>query len=79
MAFSNDPCQRYLYIADWGNDQVLVYDRLHLLLLGSYAGSPDDPLRGPHLIATDSSGRIYVAEVRGRRVQRLTVRPENAE
>jgi DNA-binding beta-propeller fold protein YncE len=74
IAFSSDPDQQYLYVADWGNDQLLVYDRRQLALLGAL-GAPApgaDPFNSPHLIATDSKGRIYVAEVDGRRVQRLS-------
>ena len=75
LAFSIDQNQRYLYVADWGNNRLLVYDRRRLLLLGSFgeAGAEVGQFRGPHLIATDSLGRIFVAEVQGRRVQRLTV------
>lgn len=76
MAFSADRGQRYLYVADWGNDRLLVFDRKRLALLGTFGGTGAAPgqFLGPHLIAADSRGNVYVAEVKGRRLQRLTVR-----
>jgi DNA-binding beta-propeller fold protein YncE len=73
IAFSPDAKQRYLYVADWGNEQLLVYDRASLKLLGTFGhrGAAAGEFKGPHLVATDSRGFLYVAEVEGRRVQRL--------
>lgn len=73
IAMSADPEQRYLYVSDWGNNELLIYDRKNLRLLGKFGGAGSAPCRfsGPHLIATDSHGVLYVAEVQGRRVQRL--------
>ena len=73
IAFSPDNKQRYLYVADWGNSRLLVYDRASLSLLGSVGGKGNGrgQFNGPHLIATDSRGTLYVAEMQGRRVQRL--------
>ncbi|MDB5579829.1 MAG: Gluconolactonase [Bradyrhizobium sp.] len=73
IAFSRDRRQRYLYVADFGNAHILVFERATLRLLESIGGSGTAPgeFRGPHLIATDSKGIIYVAEVQGRRLQRL--------
>ncbi|MDF0546301.1 hypothetical protein PX699_28485 [Sphingobium sp. H39-3-25] len=75
IAFSPDKRQRTLYIADWGNSRLLVYDRDSLSLLGSIGerGTAPGQFIGPHLIATDSRGHVYVAEVVGRRLQRLTI------
>lgn len=73
IAFSPDRRQRYLYVADFGNAHILVFERATLRLLETIGGSGTAPgeFRGPHLIATDSKGIIYVAEVQGRRLQRL--------
>lgn len=67
MAFSTDPAQRYLYVADWGNGGLLVFDRKRL----AQAGRIKADFLGPHLIAMDSHGVLYVAEVQGRRLARL--------
>lgn len=73
IAFSADAKQRYLYVADWGNSAVLVLDRATLATIGTIGGKGTAPgeFTGPHLIATDSKGVLYVAEVQGRRMQRL--------
>lgn len=74
IAFSPDRGQRYLYVTDFGNARILVFERktLHLLKTIGRSGLAAGEFRGPHLIATDSRGVIYVAEVQGRRLQRLT-------
>ena len=76
IAFSPDRNQRYMYVSDWGNGRLLIYDRMKLELLHSLGGKGTAPgqFLGPHLIATDSRGVLYVAEVQGRRVQRFTLR-----
>ncbi|MDB5676599.1 MAG: hypothetical protein JWM65_3581 [Sphingomonas bacterium] len=73
IAFSPDRRQRYLYVADFGNAHILVFERATLRLIETIgaAGTAAGEFRGPHLIATDSRGAIYVAEVQGRRLQRL--------
>ncbi|MDB5721589.1 MAG: hypothetical protein JWP15_2207 [Alphaproteobacteria bacterium] len=73
IAFSPDLGQRYLYVADFGNARVVVLERATLRLvktIGRFGAGPGE-FRGPHLLATDSHGTLYVAEVQGRRVQRL--------
>jgi len=77
LAVSADRAQRYLYVADWGNSELLVYDRISLLLLGRIAAPGEAPgqVTTPHLIAVDRRGRLYVAEVKARRVQRFTPEP----
>jgi DNA-binding beta-propeller fold protein YncE len=75
IAFSNDPEQRYVYVADFGNSRILVYDRKTLKQLVSIGGADDDfqaAMGGPHLIASGPDGTLYVAEVRGRKVGRYT-------
>ena len=73
ITFSKDSKQKYLFVADWGNAMIIVLDRRTLSVLGTIgrAGTAPGEFRGPHLIDTDSKGTIYVAEVQGRRVQRL--------
>jgi len=78
IALSPDRHQRLLYVADWGNSRLLIYDRAKLALLrtvGEARGTAPGQFTGPHLLSVDRRGRLYVAEVQGRRVQRLTVTP----
>lgn len=75
IAFSADPEQRYVYVSDFGNSRVLVFDRKSLKQLVSIGGSADDfavEMQGPHLIAAGRDGALYVAEVQGRKVRRFT-------
>jgi len=77
VAFSPDPAQRWLYVADAGNGKVHVYDRATLTeasafgRIGRYAGQ----FIFLHALAVDSRGDLYAAEVgTGRRVQKFVAR-----
>ena len=73
ITFSRDRSQKYLFAADWGNGMIAVIDRKAMRFLGNIGSAGTEPgqFKGPHLIDTDSKGVIYVAEVQGRRLQRL--------
>lgn len=73
MTFSRDPDQKYIFVADWGNGMIVILDRRRLTIVGSLGrpGQRPGEFKGPHLIDTDSNGVIYVAEVQGRRLQRI--------
>jgi hypothetical protein len=74
FAFSQDPQQQFLYAADYGNSHVVVLNRKALEILyqfGTRSATPGD-FQGPHHIASDSKGNLYVAEVApGNRAQRF--------
>lgn len=77
LAFSGDPQQRFLYVADQTENVILILDRQSLEELGTvgrlgrYAGQ----FVSPHNIATDSQGNLYVGEdVGGQRVQKFVFR-----
>ncbi len=75
IAFSADPEQRYVFVSDFGNSQVLAFDRKTLKQLIAIGGGDDDfqvEMTGPHLIAAGPDGSLYVAEVQGRKVRRFT-------
>jgi DNA-binding beta-propeller fold protein YncE len=74
LALSADPEQRWLYVVDFGNAELAAFDRKTLAPVATFGGSGKAPgqFTGPHLMAMDSQGVLYVAEVQGRRVQRLT-------
>jgi len=74
VAFSRDPQQRFLYLADGENDKVHVIQRDTLELLTSFGEGGRQPgeFYGVHSIATDSHGNVYTTETyRGQRVQRF--------
>lgn len=74
IAFSRDPQQKYLYVADGENDRVHIVDRQTLEMLTSFGEGGRQPgeFYGVHSIATDSKGNIYTTETyRGQRVQKF--------
>jgi DNA-binding beta-propeller fold protein YncE len=75
IAFSKDPAQKYIYLADGENDRVHILDRDSLEVLTTFGEGGRQPgeFYGVHSIATDSKGNIYTTETyRGQRVQKFT-------
>jgi sugar lactone lactonase YvrE len=74
FALSPDKKQQFLYIADFGNSHMVVFDRKKLVVLyqfGKRGAGPGD-FQGIHHIAVDSKGNLYTGEVApGARVQRF--------
>jgi len=73
IAFSKDPQQKYIYLADGENDRVhiLLRDTLEVLTTFGEGGRQPGEFYGPHSIA-NSKGNIYVTETyRGQRVQKF--------
>ncbi len=74
IAFSKDPQQKYLYLADGANEKVYVILRETLEILTSFGDGGRQPgqFYAVHSIATDSKGNIYTTETyRGQRVQKF--------
>jgi DNA-binding beta-propeller fold protein YncE len=74
IAFSRDPQQRYIYLADGKNEKIYVIDRQSLEVLTSFGDGGRQPSQffGVHSIATDSKGNIYTTETyEGKRVQKF--------
>jgi DNA-binding beta-propeller fold protein YncE len=74
IAFSRDPQQRYLYLADGKNHKVYVMDRESLEILTTFGDGGRQPgaFFAVHSIATDSKGNIFTTETyEGRRIQRF--------
>jgi DNA-binding beta-propeller fold protein YncE len=74
IAFSRDPQQRYLYVADGQNARVYVVLRDTLQLLTSFGDGGRQPGQffGVHSIAVDSQGNVYTTETyQGKRVQKF--------
>ena len=61
VAFSKDPQQKYLYIADGKNERVYILLRETLEVLSSFGDGGRQPGQffAVHSIATDSKGNIY--------------------
>ena len=75
VAFSRDPQQKYLYVADGQNMRVYVLDRKSLDVLTTFGDGGRYPgqFLAVHSLATDSKGNLYTAETyEGKRVQKFT-------
>jgi len=75
VAFSKDPQQRFLYMADGVNEHVRVFNRQSMeeLYNFGYGGRQPGMFLGVHSIAVDSKGNIYTTETyTGRRLQKFT-------
>ena len=74
IAFSRDPQQKYIYLADGKNEKVYVMDRQSLEVLTSFGDGGRQPGQffAVHSIATDSKGNLYTTETyEGKRVQKF--------
>ncbi|MEX2281920.1 MAG: hypothetical protein WEE89_05515 [Gemmatimonadota bacterium] len=74
IAFSRDPQQKFLYLADGKNARVYVMDRQSLEILTTFGDGGRQPGQffAVHSIATDSKGNIYTTETyEGKRLQKF--------
>ncbi len=74
IAFSRDPEQKYMYVADGKNMKVYVMERETLEILTTFGDGGRQPglFFAVHSIATDSRGNIYTTETyEGKRVQKF--------
>jgi hypothetical protein len=77
IAFSRDPQQRFLYLADGKNMRVYVIDRSSMEVLTMFGDGGRQPGQffAVHSIATDSRGNIYTTETyEGKRIQKFVHR-----
>jgi DNA-binding beta-propeller fold protein YncE len=74
IAFSKDPQQKYIFLADGVNEQVAVIDRKELRPITTFGDGGNHPgeFHGVHSIAIDSKGNLYTTETyEGRRIQKF--------
>jgi DNA-binding beta-propeller fold protein YncE len=74
IAFSKDPQQKYLYVADGKNEKIYIIERSTMQILTSFGDGGRQPGQffAVHSIATDSKGNIYTTETyEGRRLQKF--------
>jgi DNA-binding beta-propeller fold protein YncE len=74
LAFSRDPDQRFIYMADGANEHVYVIERKSLKVLTQFGSGGRQPgeFLGVHSIATDSKGNLYTTETyTGKRLQKF--------
>jgi len=74
IAFSRDPQQKFLYVADGRNEKVYIVLRETMQILTSFGDGGRQPGQffGVHSIATDSRGNVYTTETyEGKRLQKF--------
>ena len=74
IAFSPDPEQTFIYLADGKNERVYIMDRQSLEIITTFGDGGRQPGQffGVHSIAVDSKGNIFTTETyEGKRVQRF--------
>jgi DNA-binding beta-propeller fold protein YncE len=74
IAFSNDPQQRFLYVADGHDEKIFIVRRDTLETLGSFGDGGRYPgtFYGVGSVAVDSKGNVYTGEtLEGKRVQKF--------
>jgi len=74
IAFSKDPQQKYIFLADGMNDRVHIIDRNSLEIVTSFGEGGRQPgeFYGVHSISIDSKGNLFTTETwRGQRVQKF--------
>jgi DNA-binding beta-propeller fold protein YncE len=74
VAFSKDPQQKYMYVADGKNEKIYILDRQSLEVLTSFGDGGRQPGQffAVHSIATDSKGNLFTTETyEGRRLQKF--------
>lgn len=74
--FSHDSSQRLIYDINQNNSQIEVIDRQTGKIVSSFGGGVGHfpgQFDQPHGIAVDSKGNVYVAENRGKRIQKFKI------
>lgn len=77
IAFSKDPQQKYIYLADGKNERIYVMDRQSLEIITEFGGGGRQPGQwfAVHSIATDSKGNIFTTETyEGKRIQKFVAK-----
>jgi hypothetical protein len=77
IAFSKDPQQKYIFLADGKNERIYVMDRQSLDIITQFGDGGRQPGQwfAVHSIATDSKGNIYTTETyEGKRIQKFVAK-----
>ena len=78
LVLSEDPAQKYLFVANGANGYLLTVERATGQVVGTFGrpGRMAGELRWVHNVAIDSKGNVYTAEVGfGRRAQKFARQP----
>jgi DNA-binding beta-propeller fold protein YncE len=76
LDLSRDSNQKLIYVINQNNSQIEIIDRQTGKILSSFGrgvGHFPGQFDQPHGIAVDSRGNVYVAENRGKRIQKFKI------
>lgn len=75
LDFSHDSSQKFMYVINQNSAEIDIIDRQTGKLLSSFGGVGHFPgqFDQPHGIAVDSKDNVYVAENRGKRIQKFKI------
>lgn len=76
LDFSADPMQRFVYVINQNSSRIEIIERQSGTIVSSFGGGVGHfpgQFDQAHGIAVDSQGNVYVAENRGKRVQKFRV------
>jgi DNA-binding beta-propeller fold protein YncE len=76
LDFSADPAQRFIYVINQNTSQIEVIERQTGKIVSNFGGGVGHfpgQFDQPHGIAVDSKGNVYIAENRGKRIQKFKV------
>ena len=78
LDFSPDSSQRLIYLINQNNSRIEIIERETGRILSSFGRPGHFPghFDQPHGIAVDSQGNVYIAENRGKRVQKFVIAGE---
>jgi DNA-binding beta-propeller fold protein YncE len=73
LDFSHDPAQKFIYLINQNNAEIEIIDRQSGKILSSFGrpGTFVGEFNQAHGIAVDSKDNVYIAENRGRRIQKF--------
>jgi DNA-binding beta-propeller fold protein YncE len=77
IAWSKDPQQKYMFLADGKNERIYVIDRQSLEIITQFGDGGRQPGQwfAVHSIATDSKGNIFTTETyEGKRIQKFVAK-----
>jgi DNA-binding beta-propeller fold protein YncE len=74
IGFSPDRDQKLIYVLNQATSQIEIIDRRSGKILSSFGGGVGNKpgeFEQPHGLAVDSKGNVYIAENRGKRIQKF--------
>jgi DNA-binding beta-propeller fold protein YncE len=75
LALSRDSSEKFMYLINQNNAEIEILDRQTGKILSSFGRDGHFPgqFDQPHGIAVDSNGNVYIAENRGKRIQKFKI------